>query len=95
VALDQEGKLVGAGNPTAQADQAFKNLAAAVRAAGAEPANIIKLTTFVTDMAYLPHVREARDRHLDRANPPASTLIGVTALFRPEFLIEVEAVAVR
>jgi len=35
VALDQEGKLVGAGNPTAQADQAFKNLAAAVRAAGA------------------------------------------------------------
>jgi enamine deaminase RidA (YjgF/YER057c/UK114 family) len=56
---------------------------------------VVKLTTFVTDIAHLPAFRAARDTFLDPAAPPTSTLVQVARLFRPEFLIEVEAMAVR
>jgi enamine deaminase RidA (YjgF/YER057c/UK114 family) len=95
VALDQHGNVVGPGDVAAQAEQVFRNLLAALEAAGAEPRHLVKLTTFVTDMAALPAFRAARDRVLDPAHPPASTLVEVPRLFRPEFLIEVEALAVR
>ena len=94
VALDAHGKLVGPGDVMAQAAQVFRNIIAGLEAAGAGPHNLIKLTTFVTDMAALPAFRSARDQFLDPAHPPASTLVEVSRLFRPEFLIEVEALAV-
>jgi enamine deaminase RidA (YjgF/YER057c/UK114 family) len=95
VALDRDGHLVGRGDFAAQADQTFRNVMAALQAAGSGPANLIKLTTFLTDLSHLTTFREVRDRYLDATRPPASTLVGVTALFRPEFLIEIEALAVR
>lgn len=49
---------------------------------------------FITDIARLPALREARMRHLDNARPPANTLLVVSGLARPEFLIEIEGVAV-
>lgn len=93
VALDDHGALVGPGDVDAQAIQVFRNLLAALAAAGAEPRHLIKLTTFVTDMAALSAFRAARDRFLDPAHPPTSTLVQVQRLFRPEFLIEIEALA--
>lgn len=95
VALDATGAVVGAGDFAAQAEQVFRNVVAALEAADATTADLIKLTTFVTDMSQLPAFRAARDRILGVARPPASTLVQVSALFRPEFLIEVEALAVR
>lgn len=95
VALDPQGAVVGPGNFALQAAQVFRNLVAALEAAGAGPRNLVKLTTFVTDISQLAAFREARDRFLDPAHPPASTLVQVSRLFRPEFLIEVEALAVR
>ncbi len=95
VALDASGAVVGAGDFAAQAVQVFRNLVAALEAVGAGPRNLVKLTTFVTDLSNLAAFREARDRFIDVAHPPASTLVQVTRLFRPEFLIEVEALAVR
>jgi enamine deaminase RidA (YjgF/YER057c/UK114 family) len=95
VALDAEGALVGAGDFAAQATQAFRNLIAALEAAGAGPRNLVKLTTFVTDISQLAAFRTVRDQFLDPAHRPASTLVQVVQLFRPEFLIEVEALAVR
>ncbi len=95
VALDHHGNVVGTGDVAAQATQVFRNLVAALEAAGAEPRHLVKLTTFVTDMAALPAFRAARDEFLDAAHPPASTLVQVQRLFRPEFLIEIEALAVR
>jgi enamine deaminase RidA (YjgF/YER057c/UK114 family) len=53
----------------------------------------VKLGVYVTDMAYLPALRAARDAVVDTTRPPASTAVQVVALARPEFLIEVDALA--
>jgi enamine deaminase RidA (YjgF/YER057c/UK114 family) len=95
VALDSQGQLVGLGNFAMQATQVFRNVIAALDAAGADARHLIKLTTFVTDLSHLPVFREVRDQFLDREHQPASTLVQVSRLFRPEFLIEVEAMAYR
>ena len=95
VALDAHGTVVGPGDFALQATQVFRNLIAALEAAGAGPGNLVKLTTFVTDLSHLADFRRVRDQFLDTARPPASTLVQVSQLFRPEFLIEVEALAYR
>lgn len=95
VALDVTGAVVGPGDFAAQAEQVFRNLIVALEAVGATAADLVKLTTFVTDLSELAAFRAVRDRYLDPAHPPASTLVQVTRLFRPEFLIEVEALAAR
>lgn len=95
VSLDASGAVVGAGDFAAQATQTFHNLMDALEAAGTSASNLIKLTTFVTDMSQLATFRTVRDQFLDPANLPASTLVQVSRLFRQEFLIEIEAIAVR
>jgi enamine deaminase RidA (YjgF/YER057c/UK114 family) len=94
VALDEHGAVVGVGDPEAQARQAFENLRWCLAAAGAGFADVVKLGVFVTDMAHLPALRAARDAVVDTTRPPASTAVQVAALARPEFLIEVDALAV-
>ncbi len=94
VAMDEHGELVGEGDPTAQAERVFENLRLALAAAGATVADIIKFGIFVTDISILPAIREIRDRYVDRANPPASTAVQVVALFRPGYMVEIEALAV-
>jgi 2-iminobutanoate/2-iminopropanoate deaminase len=94
VALDVSGNLVGAGDFRAQAQQVFENLKTAVEFVGGKFSNIIKLNVYVLDRARLPEYREVRDKFIDLKNPPASTAVQVAALFRSEFLIEVEAVAI-
>lgn len=95
VSLDASGGVVGAGDFAAQARRTFQNLMAALEAAGASASNLIKLTTFVTDMSQLATFRAVRDQFLDPDHLPASTLVQVSRLFRQEFLIEIEAIAVR
>jgi len=94
VAMDEHGELVGEGDPAAQADQVFRNLGLALAAAGATFADVIKLGVFTTDISILPAVREVRDRYVDTDRPPASTAIQVVALFRPGYLLEIDAIAV-
>ena len=94
VALDTSGHLVGPNDFRAQAQQVFENLKAAVEAAGGTFSNIAKLNIYVVDRSHLPLYREVRDQFIDVKNPPTSTAVQVAALFRPEFLIEVEAVAI-
>ncbi len=95
VAFDQDGNLVGTGNLRAQADKALDNLVAALAAAGATAADVVKINTYVVSYkpADLAIVREARARFFGDQNPPASTLIGVQALAVEGLLIEIEAVA--
>ncbi|MCA1219613.1 RidA family protein [Streptomyces sp. 8L] len=93
-AFDQEGRIVGVGDPAAQARQVFENLRRCLAAAGATFDDVVKLTYYVTDVAHLPVVRAARDAVLDTARPPASSAVQVAALFRPELLVEIEAFAV-
>ncbi|MGW4980725.1 RidA family protein [Streptomyces mirabilis] len=94
LALDEDGKLVGAGDPAAQARQVFENLRRCLAAAGATFDDVIKLTFFVTDMAHMPAVRAARDAHIPADRLPAASAVQVAALVRPEFLMEIEAYAV-
>jgi enamine deaminase RidA (YjgF/YER057c/UK114 family) len=93
VATGEAGQLVGPGDPSAQARQVFENLRRCLAAAWLSFGEVIKLTYYLTDMAHLPVVRTVRDEFIDTAHPPASTAVQVVALARPEFLLEVEALA--
>ncbi len=96
VAQDASGEVVGPGDLAAQTEQVMKNLGAALAAAAAGYDDVVKITTLV--VGYRPEHRavltEARSRHFRPDRPPASTLVGVEALARPEFLVEIEAIAV-
>ncbi len=98
VAMDAEGNLVGKDDFAAQMRQVFENLQQALGAAGATFRNVIKLNYYCADSvdlaAQLPMVREIRDQLVNTEAPPASTFVVVRRLVRPEWLIEVEAVAV-
>lgn len=97
VAMDKAGNLVGKDDFRAQVQQVFENLNAAVKAAGGDFHSVIKLNYFCAesvDPAQIAVVREIRDKFVDTAHPPTSTFVVVKRLVRPEWLIEVEAVAV-
>ncbi len=96
VSSDASGKLVGEGDFEAQAEQVFRNLKAAVEAAGGTMADIVKLNVYLVaevDQADVPKMRAIRDRYVNAEKPPASTLVVVSRLARPGWLIEIEAVA--
>jgi len=93
LALDEDGKLVGEGDPAAQARQVFENLRRCLASAGAGFDDVVKLTFFVTDMAYMPAVRAARDEHMSPGRLPAASAVQVAALVSPDFLMEIEAFA--
>jgi enamine deaminase RidA (YjgF/YER057c/UK114 family) len=88
-----DGKLAGT-DFRAQAEQVFANLETALAAVGASFADVVKVNSFLADIAHLPILREVRARHLDAAAPPASTTIAVSGFAIPGALLEVEAVAV-
>jgi enamine deaminase RidA (YjgF/YER057c/UK114 family) len=92
-AFDEDGKVVGEGDPAAQARQVFENLRRCLGAAGATFDDVVKLTYFVTDVAHLPAIRAARDEVIDAGRLPASSAVQVAALFRPELFVEIEAFA--
>jgi enamine deaminase RidA (YjgF/YER057c/UK114 family) len=92
VALDSTGKVVGGTDFNAQAEQVFSNLRRALASVGASFADVVKMTTLITDIKNVPALREIRARYLNK-QPPANTLM-VTQLVRPELLLEIEAVAV-
>ncbi len=96
VGLDAKGNVVGAGDFKAQATQAFENLRSALKAAGATPASVVKLNYYVVGLDHdkVLALREVRASFIDKDHPPASTLVGVQALFRDEVMIEIEATAV-
>jgi enamine deaminase RidA (YjgF/YER057c/UK114 family) len=92
--LDEKGELVGAGDAAAQARQVFENLRRCLAAAGAGFEHVVKLTYFVTDTAHLPAIRAARAAHIPDDRLPASSAVRVAGLVAPEFLMEIEALAV-
>ena len=96
VSIDEHGVLIGPGDLAAQTAQAMRNVGLALTAAGATFADIVKITTYV--VSYQPEHRavvgRARAPYFASGTPPASTLVGVAALALPEWLVEIEAVAV-
>jgi 2-iminobutanoate/2-iminopropanoate deaminase len=94
VGLDPQGNVAGPGDFRQQTEQVFRNLDTALKAAGADFKDVVKMNIYVLDTSELPVLREIRDRYVNTTNPPASTLVAVVRLARPEFLVEIEAVAV-
>ena len=95
-ALDRDENLVGKNDFSAQAAQVFHNLAIALQARGCDATNLVKLTVFLTNMENLGAYREVRNRFFASVTPPAApavTLVEVSKLYGPDFLIEIEAVA--
>jgi reactive intermediate/imine deaminase len=93
VAFDKAGKLVGKGDFGAQATQVFENLKLALAAAGATFDNVVKVTTYVTDMSQIQTLREIRGKYYGKT-APASTLVEISKLANPDLMIEIEAIAV-
>ena len=89
VSTDEEGRVVGEGDLAAQTTQVMQNIGLALKSAGATYADIVKITTFV--VGYKPELRpiigKARSAFFEGIEPPASTLVGVSALAAPEWLI--------
>ncbi len=92
VAWDADGQTVGVGDIEVQARQVFRNLRDVLEDAGGGLADLLKITTYVTDIANYPAVIEVR-REFFPDELPASTLIVVDSLFDREWLLEVEGVA--
>ncbi|HXR02935.1 MAG TPA: RidA family protein [Pseudomonas sp.] len=96
VSIDERGELVGGDDLAAQTAQAMRNVGLALAAAGAGYADIVKITTYVVE--YRPEQRavigKARAPFFASGEPPASTLVGVAALALPDWLVEIEAVAI-
>jgi enamine deaminase RidA (YjgF/YER057c/UK114 family) len=93
IAVDPSGAFVGAGDIRAQTERVFENLRTILEANGATFADVIKITTYLTDLGQLPGMVEVRRRH-NPPDPPASTTVEVSRLFHPDALIEVEVVAI-
>jgi enamine deaminase RidA (YjgF/YER057c/UK114 family) len=91
VGVRPDGTPVAA--PEDQIDQSLANLGAVLAAHGMGPANIVKMTVFLTDRALIAHWRRHRDDFM-QGHAPASTLLVVAGLASPDFVVEVEAEAV-
>jgi enamine deaminase RidA (YjgF/YER057c/UK114 family) len=87
------GQISDADGWEAQTREAFENVGAALSTGGATWRDVFKLSIFVVDVAEIATIRRVRDEFVDPHRPPTSTLVRVAGLVRPEWLIEVEAVA--
>ena len=97
VAHDTAGNLVGENDFAAQVEQVFKNLDAALKAAGGSMKNLVKIMNYcVASVSYEERMvyRTVRDRWVDTSNPPVSTFIYVSRLVQPGWLFEMDAMAV-
>ncbi len=93
VALDADGALVGEGDLRAQAVQVLDNIKAILADQGAAMADIVKVTVYVTDISAFDGIADIREQYFP-TDGPASVICEVPALAWPEFMIEIEAVAV-
>jgi 2-iminobutanoate/2-iminopropanoate deaminase len=98
LAVDTGGKVVGEGDFEAQARQVFANLRAVLAGAGLGPQNVVKFTTYMSSDSYVEPFYQAREKIFGAdwypgGGYPPNTLLVVARLVRPEFMLEVEAVA--
>ena len=96
VSINERGEVVGRGDMQAQTDQAFRNVSLALAAAGATFRDVVKTNLYVVGLRpeHVPLIREVRSRYVSAEHPPVSTLVGISSLVGPDWLIEIEAVAV-
>jgi 2-iminobutanoate/2-iminopropanoate deaminase len=91
--IDESGRTVAAGDLNAQGRQAFANLTRVLGAAGASLSDVVKVTIMVTDMSQLDVIIKLREEYFSEPYP-ADTLLQVARLAQPDWLIEIDAIAV-
>ena len=91
-ASDSSGNVVGKDNFAEQAEQVFKNIEVALASENLTFADVVKVNMYLTDMKYRPQLHEARSRYI-KGVPPASTLVSITGLAHPDYMLEIEVVA--
>lgn len=84
---------MGEGDSDVQVEQVFTNMRAAVEEAGGSMDDIVSTTTYLTDVTQAPSISAARARHFTGDVLSTHTVIGVAALARPQFLVEISAIA--
>jgi 2-iminobutanoate/2-iminopropanoate deaminase len=99
VPVDQDGTIVGDGDFIAQARKVFENIGAVLAEADMDFSNVVKFTNYLVNPDHLPEFRTVRSELWAEFFPdgafPADTLLVITRLARPEFLLEIDTVAVR
>ena len=93
VAYTDDGAPAFRGDFKAQARGAYQAIKALVEAQGGTMANVVKITTYLTDMRYRVDLPPIREEFFGKKGP-ASTLVGISALAHPDWMIEIEAIAV-
>jgi len=94
VSLDANGLIIGPGDISAQTRQAFENLKTALASVDADFSNLARITVYATDAGYRPAIAAVRREYLGSPDPVASTFVVVAGLALPEFLVEIDGVAV-
>ena len=92
VAIDENGKTVGVGDIGAQTRQVLTNIGKVLKAGGATFDDVVKVTVFVTDLSNLAALQAVRPEFFNEPHP-ASTLVKVAQLINPDWLVEIEAIA--
>ncbi|MBI2531218.1 MAG: RidA family protein [Deltaproteobacteria bacterium] len=92
-ASDKDGNVVGKGDIRAQTEQVFANLKAVLKTAGGTLDDMVMTTTYITDREYREGYNEVR-RGQYKKTPPTSTLVIVKGLAHPDYLIEINGIAV-
>src|SRR4051812_42321844 len=93
VGTDESGQIVGRNDVEAQTRQTFKNIERTLAKAGASLKDIVKITTFIVPMDRYGEFAKVRAEVFD-GQYPASSTVGVASLVSPDYLIEIEAIAV-
>jgi len=93
VSVDGGGNVIGVGDLARQVEQTFANMGAILRDLGATFESVVQFTTYLTDADSIPAWMSARAALFPSGAYPPNTLLVVARLVKPEFLIEVEAIA--
>ncbi len=95
ISTSPDGGVVGKGDAEAQVRQIWRNIEAAIKSVGGSGiANLVKTTTYVTDIAHAGAVRKVREELFSSTQPPTSTLLVISELAGPDYMVEIEAIAV-
>lgn len=94
VSVDSSGNTIGPGDLGRQTEEIFQTIKRIVEHENGTMADVVKLNYYVTDMSQIVTVRQIRDKYINLQNPPASTAVQVSRLFKEDIVIEIEATAI-